>query len=80
MQSHPMQTIKSNQAGERTQQNFQIMCRAVRDEHQDPLSRCAGPDWQAAAQDYMQRGGEDMEPGEMQQLFREACEELNLDY
>lgn len=41
-----------------TEKDERIMRRAVRSEFKDPLSPIAGPDWQAAITDYLQRGGQ----------------------
>lgn len=57
-----------------------IMRKAVREEYADPHSRWNRPDWQSAITDYLQSGGTDGEVGDLQQLFREACEEEGLEY
>lgn len=56
------------------------MRRAVVEEYRNPFHPDAGPDWQAAISDYLERGGEDMEIGDLQQLHREAQEAEGIEY
>lgn len=63
-----------------TESDEKLMRRCAQEEYENPERPWAGPDYDAAINSYIQRGGTDGEVGDLQQLFREVCETLGIEY